>query len=229
MQTTKISVKQFLFLKRKPTLTHEQFRAKWCASNARLMVNDAKSKLRHVRNLIEQSSNPVFAWDAYDGIAERWCRDERLTELSQAQYDGVLLDLHKSSSVVAREVRVLDRHGGKIKFMSLLRRKVGLSHEEFSEYWATKHAPLVETVHEVYRYFRGYVQNHCIPGSGRLLDGTEGGFNIDGIVEIWFDNLSDLVNAMASARYMEVLRPDEAKFVALPNTRLLVLEEDATY
>ena len=118
-------------------------------------------------------------------------------------------------------IPVLDRGLGPVKFMSLLRRKEGTTPEEFSDYWFGRHAPLVKTIVEVSKYFRGYVQNHCIPGT------RVGGSEVDGIVEIWFASLDELKAAMFSANYMGELRADEAKFVALPNRRMLVVEDRA--
>ena len=220
-------LKEFALLKRHPFLSHQQFRMSWSAADTALPADRGHPGPRHVRNIIDATANPVFAKNAYDGIAEWWHGDEQPAANNRARFDGLYVDLQTSASVLALEIRILDRGGGKVKFMSLLKRKADLSPDEFSRYWATKHAQLVQTVPEVCQYFRRYVQNHCIPGSGERVDGTRCEVDIDGIVEIWFDSLSDLENAMTSRRYMEVLRPDEAKFVALPNIRLLALEEAA--
>ena len=41
--------------------------------------------------------------------------------------------------------------------------------------------------------------------------GTVGAY--DGVAELWFDSQEDLVKAFNEPRYLEIIRPDELKFV----------------
>ena len=49
----------------------------------------------------------------------------------------------------------------------------------------------------------------------------------DGIAEMWGDSLDDVRRALAEPRYLEVIRPDELKFLDLPNCVFMVTEEVA--
>jgi uncharacterized protein (TIGR02118 family) len=66
-----------------------------------------------------------------------------------------------------------------IKVIELIKRKEGLTLEEFSRYWEETHGPLIA---RVIPNLKKYVQNHAVrlPGGGEPP--------IDGIAELWFDD-----------------------------------------
>ncbi len=82
-----------------------------------------------------------------------------------------------------------------IKSISLIKKKPGLTDEEFYQYWKGKHGPLAA---KVVPGLRKYVQNYPVRSHGVKYD-------IDGIVEIWFDDLE------ACQRYLTWRQSDEAK------------------
>lgn len=51
-----------------------------------------------------------------------------------------------------------------ITMIVFVRRKAGLSREEFTRYWHDRHAPLVLDTPEFMRHVRRYVQYHSAPG-----------------------------------------------------------------
>ena len=110
-----------------------------------------------------------------------------------------------------------------IKVSVLLKRKPGMSVEEFHHYWKDVHGPLLLSVPELMRYIRRYVQCHAI---AETFAGTPGAASeYDGIAEMWGDSLDDVRRALAEPRYMEVIRPDEEKFLDLANCVFIVTEE----
>lgn len=100
-------------------------------------------------------------------------------------------------------------------------RKPGMSHQAFSEYWRNQHGPLVKSVPEFTRHIRKYVQCH-LAGDGVPLGATG---NFDGVAELWFDNIAAMEQAFSEPRYLEIIRPDELKFVDLPKCVSLITEE----
>ncbi|MFQ5904227.1 MAG: EthD domain-containing protein [Candidatus Binatia bacterium] len=93
-----------------------------------------------------------------------------------------------------------------VKVITLVKRKDGLTQEEFSRYWEEKHGPLIA---KVFPGVRRYVQNHAarLPGGGAP--------QVDGVVELWFD---DLEAWRAAADFYlgdegKVIRDDEEKFL----------------
>jgi uncharacterized protein (TIGR02118 family) len=111
-----------------------------------------------------------------------------------------------------------------IKVSVLLKRRPGMSVAEFHHYWRRAvHGPLLLSVPELMRYIRKYVQCHTIP---ETFSGTPGAASeYDGIADMWGDSLDDVRRALAEPRYMEVIRPDEEKFLDLANCVFIVTEE----
>ncbi len=105
-----------------------------------------------------------------------------------------------------------------VKLFEMIKRKEGLTHEEFLRYWEERHGPLVaKTVPGVKRY----IQNHPVklPGGGEPP--------IDGIAELWYDNLKDW---RMSADWLrseggKVILEDAKNFVDRSKLVVLVCEE----
>jgi uncharacterized protein (TIGR02118 family) len=79
-----------------------------------------------------------------------------------------------------------------IKIISLLRRKEGLTHAQFVEHWEKVHAPLLRRNPAI----RRYVQSHIVSERPTPLGAIEG--EIDGIVELWFDDIEAFQASWAS-------------------------------
>jgi uncharacterized protein (TIGR02118 family) len=109
-----------------------------------------------------------------------------------------------------------------VKYIICVTRKAGLSREEFSAYWRHHHGPLVAGVPEFARHVRKYVQCHLVASEVPL--GAAGSH--DGVAELWFDSVEDLVKAFNEPRYLEVIRPDEQKFVDAAKCISFVTEEN---
>ena len=109
-----------------------------------------------------------------------------------------------------------------IKFTIVLRRNPSMTHSEFAEYHRTKHAPLFCSLPEVKQNVRRYVQGHAVDAQ---IDGMPDS-KIDGTTELWFDDLDGLKAVFTSPRYMEIIRPDEAKFLDLNACEFLIAEEN---
>jgi uncharacterized protein (TIGR02118 family) len=85
-----------------------------------------------------------------------------------------------------------------IKIISLLKRKEGMTHEAFVEHWEKVHGPMLRKIPEV----RRYVQSHIVterPSPVGLIEGE-----IDGIVELWYDDVETLERVWASPAVKEI-------------------------
>jgi uncharacterized protein (TIGR02118 family) len=91
-----------------------------------------------------------------------------------------------------------------IKSFTLTKRIARLTQEEYLKYWRESHGPLAA---KVIPGVRRYVQNHPIK-----IPGYE--FEIDGITEMWWDDLESLQNYLAWRQSDEgkILIEDEKKF-----------------
>jgi uncharacterized protein (TIGR02118 family) len=111
-----------------------------------------------------------------------------------------------------------------IKVSVILKRKSGMSPEEFHRYWHEVHGPLLLKQSALMRHVRKYVQCHSIAGAfAEMPDVVSAQF--DGIAELWGDNVDDVKRGLVEPAYVNVIRPDEEKFLDLPNCVFMVTEE----
>ena len=104
-----------------------------------------------------------------------------------------------------------------IKIVGLLTRKEGISHEEFVSHWFDIHGPLAHAVPGI----RRYVQAHIIDTLTRP-DIPETNVAVDGIAELWYDDLESLKRAAATPE-MKALTDDGALFI--DQIKTYVIEE----
>ena len=104
-----------------------------------------------------------------------------------------------------------------IKVVGLLTRKPGMSHEAFVRHWSDIHGPLAHAVPGI----RRYVQSHIVDTRTRP-DIPETDVEIDGIAELWYDDLESLRRAAATPE-MKALTDDGALFIGQIKT--YVIEE----
>ncbi|MFT4561873.1 MAG: hypothetical protein ACI9BW_001615 [Gammaproteobacteria bacterium] len=108
-----------------------------------------------------------------------------------------------------------------IKITIFVARKASLTFEEFDTYWREKHAPLIKSVTDFSRHVRKYVQSHRTSSGVPLAQEAD----YDGVAELWFDSVESLDTAFTEPKYMELIRPDELKFVDLDRSVSFVSEE----
>jgi uncharacterized protein (TIGR02118 family) len=116
-----------------------------------------------------------------------------------------------------------------IKLVFALHRLPSLSREEFSRYWREAHAPLVQRHAGVLRIQR-YVQVHALdtPLAGALRASRGGPEGHDGVAELWWRSLDDLVAALAEPAAQAAgaeLLADERRFIDLARSPLWLGEE----
>ena len=116
-----------------------------------------------------------------------------------------------------------------VKFVYMVRRRPELSPEAFRKYWIENHGPLVRSMATALRAKR-YVQSHTLDTPfnqiAQQARGTQPPY--DGITEIWFDKLEDLVEAAQTPEGQQAnltLAQDEARFCDLPNCSVFFTEE----
>jgi len=118
-----------------------------------------------------------------------------------------------------------------IRLIFLLRKKKGLSHEEYYRYWREEHGPLVASHARKLNMLR-YVQVHTIQDdpANAAMAAARGGMEpiYDGVAEAWFENREALVDATTSAAgraAAAALVEDEARFIDLENSPIWLAHE----
>jgi uncharacterized protein (TIGR02118 family) len=116
-----------------------------------------------------------------------------------------------------------------IKLTYCLRRKPGMTWDEFSKYWRDVHAPLVRERAEVLG-IRRYVQVRTVQDAETHRrfqarnDGSPEPF--DGIAELWYDELAPAGGRGEAARTAaRELLEDERNFIDLANSPMWMGEE----
>lgn len=112
-----------------------------------------------------------------------------------------------------------------VKFTILLRRRPGLTHAQFVDYHRTTHAPLFLSVDVVKEHVRRYVQQHSLDVDLPGLPPT----TIDGVTELWFDDVDSIAAVFTAESYLGTIRPDEARFLDLPACEFIVSDEHPVY
>ena len=107
-----------------------------------------------------------------------------------------------------------------VKVLALLKRKQGMTLEEFNDYWEHVHAELVVATTEFVGGCRRYLLSQVIPGG---LDSSLPVADYDGCAELWFDDVETVNEAYLHERTKEVLFPDLPKFADV--LHLMVVRE----
>ena len=108
-----------------------------------------------------------------------------------------------------------------IKVSVFLTRRPDITHEQFSQYWKVKHAPLVMSLDVFKTHVRHYTQQHS-------LNNVPEGFPVvpyDGVAELWFDDLSSVMAISGHQDYASIVAKDEGNFLDRTKTVMFVSSE----
>ncbi|HSM32329.1 MAG TPA: EthD domain-containing protein [Woeseiaceae bacterium] len=108
-----------------------------------------------------------------------------------------------------------------IKLIVAIRKREGMSVEEFQAHWRTRHAELVRNCPATARYIRKYVQCHTVPDQYQ-----KGEVAFDGTAELWFDNVADMEAFYSDPDYLRDVQPDEPRFADMSKTVFFVTREE---
>ena len=108
-----------------------------------------------------------------------------------------------------------------VKGMSLIKRKLGLSREEFYRHYEEVHVPLAL---KYFPTFKKYVRNYIITPAG--VEEQE----FDCITEVWFNGMEDCQAAMDfwASDAGQVIRDDEERFMDRSKIVAFLVEEKVT-
>jgi uncharacterized protein (TIGR02118 family) len=118
-----------------------------------------------------------------------------------------------------------------VKLMYALRRRQGMSAEDFHQYWLETHAPLVLDVAGEKLGFQRYVQSHTIQtSSDESLRSSRNTVapEYDGVAEVWFDSVEALREAWTTPKGLAAgarLIEDEHEFIDVPRSPIWIAEQ----
>jgi uncharacterized protein (TIGR02118 family) len=102
-----------------------------------------------------------------------------------------------------------------IKVVYCITKRPGLTDEEFFHYWQNIHGPIGARIPGL----RRLVQSHRL-----ITPGDKYQPDYDGMAELWFDNIDDLLAARQSAEW-KVSNDDEANFIDPKRVAYFVSQE----
>lgn len=206
-------VKALSFFKRRTGMSVAQFQSYWLSRHPEVVT-----KLPGVQRYV-QSHTRLAAYragePAYDGIAEVWFEDTAAMralrgtpELAAVEADEAqFIDRSKMGLIVTDDHVVKDGpvSPDAAKGVGFVRRKPGMSVEDFQRHWREVHGPLGAAVPGL----RRYVQSHT-----RLSAYTSGREPAwDGVAIIWFDDSAALRAATATPEWGRT-KADDEHFIA---------------
>lgn len=107
-----------------------------------------------------------------------------------------------------------------VKLFAVLRRRPGMSVEEFVTHWRDRHGPLIADEPSLARHIVRYEQH--VRHRPEPLSGTE---DVDGVAVQWFTSMDAFVAFMSEPAYSELIAPDERRFLDLERLEFVITEE----
>jgi len=111
-----------------------------------------------------------------------------------------------------------------IKQVLLLKRRPGMSMEEFRNYYESHHVKIVEKyMTSAKRYVRRYVRPQKNPMTGQVIE-----LDFDVVTEIWWESRADMEAAgkkLAAANLFPVIHADEEKLFSSHDNRTFTVDE----
>ena len=208
--------------RKRPDLSFEQFSDYWKNKHPA-----AIRKLLGVRKYVQ--THPVRGLNkewGYDALTQLWVDDIDVFKefASSGRFDAVVEDEEKFVDRSSIDLHLTDEHviidGDRtqagIKQVVLVKRKPGMSPEEFQRHWLEVHAPLVGRPAGLIRYAQSHVR------LGGYKNGKEPTF--DGFGEMWFESI-DAMKAARSAPGQDEVRADGQTFTDGSKTKSFLATE----
>jgi hypothetical protein len=224
--------KVFVFVRRRPGVDDQRFWGEWRGTLVQLLGDGSIiGQGRLVENrAIAGASVPELTLSHFDGTYELWLSDPELVTPALKDWNAVASAIETTVSapgstilLAAEESLQFDRRTGAVKFMGLSRRAAAfVTREDWIRYWIDVHGPMAHAIPEFTRYYCRYVHNYIVP----TVEGT-GGLDPpwDGIVEEWIDSVDAFARCLAEPKYLEVVRPDEVRFVDFDRSHVMLVKE----
>lgn len=195
-------------LRKKECISIEDFKKHWLDIHGPIALKADKMRRYH-QNLVVDSEQRGITYArsgmALDGFSELWF--DNLYDMNTSMTAEINKEAAEDVALFTEDVKVIVTiqnvvipppvSAGKplIKRMSLLRRRQDVDFETFKREWWEVHSELVRQFSGV----RGYKQCLVID---RIIGGQSVPYEelpIDGVVELWFENIAGLEESFASA------------------------------
>ena len=199
-----------IYLKRRTDLPQPVF-FDWWLGQHRALAEQLPGLCRYAISLADDAQDGPF-----DGMAELWFDDLTAADAAFASPAGRAARADADAHVARRERLNLMEHTiidhpapPRFKFAAGLKRRADMGREAFAHWWLERHVPYVKKFPAVRKYRVSLVES-----------GPE--TVVDGLAEVWFDDMATLRRVTAS----EVVKEAQRHSVAHTSERIrLVVEE----
>ena len=198
------------YLKRRPELSQQLFFDWWLGPH-RALAEQLPGLRQYIISLAADAQEGPF-----DGMAELWFDDLAAADAAFASPAGQAAHADANAHVVRLERLHLTEHTiidhptpPLYKFAAGLKRRADMSREEFARWWLERHVPYVKKFPAVRKYRVSLVES----GPETL---------VDGLAEVWFDDMATLRHVTASA----VVKEAQQHSVAHTSDRIRLFVEE---
>lgn len=109
-----------------------------------------------------------------------------------------------------------------VRLICLLKRKPGMTVEEFRQHWQHHHGPLIRTTLDIARHVVLYEQ--YLPADSPIPLGRE----FDGVTIMGFERADDFLAFVQEGDYTAVIQPDEQSFLDVDGLVGIIVGEPTT-
>ena len=180
-----------IYLKRRTDLLRPLF-FDWWLGQHRVLAQQLPGLRQYMISLAADEQEGHF-----DGMAELWFDDLAAADAAFASPAGQAARADAEAHVARRERLNLTEHTiidhpapPRFKFAAGLKRRAEMSREAFAHWWLERHVPYVKKFPAVRKYRVSLVES----GPETI---------VDGLAEVWFDDMATLRRATASAAVKE--------------------------
>jgi len=199
-----------IYLKRRTDLLQPVF-FDWWLGQHRVLAERLPGLRRYIISLAADAQEDLF-----DGIAELWFDDLAAADAAFASPAGQTARADADAHVARHERLNLTEHTmidhptpPRFKYTAGLKRRADMTREAFARWWLERHVPYVKQFPAVRKYRVSLVES----GPQTV---------VDGLAEVWFDDMATLRRVTAS----EVVKEAQRHSVAHTSDRIrLVVEE----
>lgn len=229
-------IKRIAFVCRNPSLSIDEFRARWRGPHADLVAKNPAARDHMLR--YEQNHRKPRDYDRtdtpYDGAVIQWfdsmdaVREMRSdSRWGEVQADvTTLLDVGRTLEIFTGNEQIVIagpdvREEPLTKLVCGVRRKPGMDRDAFHRYWWEVHGPLNRETPAVRKYFIRYEQNHRLEEDFARTD-----VDLEGVTCEWFPSTRAFFGMATDPDSRDVIRADEENFLDTENLTWILADAE---